>query len=168
MSEPATNQELEKKKTSLNIAKEAAAQKNPSNAFQILLCDCEQCIALRTIRITPSTVFKIEFNFKNIDSDCFSEAMQNHCRSNAVDGYIIFNNKGDVAHGVMEGSTRDMNVVMDWIKQKGDKYIERPLEENVKFSWIMIATEPTKLRFAELDEVPIVSSAADSSREDLH
>ncbi|KAH8378059.1 hypothetical protein KR093_008877 [Drosophila rubida] len=160
--------ELQRKQTSLNLARDMSAERRRATGHKVLLCRCEECARRRRITIGPQTVFKVEFSFKNIDSEYFSEVLEYYCQLHAIDGYIIFSDKGDVAHGVMEGSSQSLSAVMEWIWEKGENHIDQPLSRNVHFSWLMVASLPTRRRFGELDKVPLHTEYEDSSDSEPH
>ncbi|XP_064546469.1 uncharacterized protein LOC135434046 [Drosophila montana] len=146
-------------------AKESSSERQPQFAEScssntekdenIAFCVCQVCRERRKMAIGRDTVFKVEFQLHQLDSNEreFLKELTNRCRKANVSGYIMFTYGREDATGLMEGAIKDINKVKDWLEMD-NKYIPEPISENFYISWYMIAREPTKLVFDERTKPP--------------
>ncbi|KAL7740972.1 hypothetical protein ACLKA6_013419 [Drosophila palustris] len=148
--------ELTKKMTSFNLAGGlSSSTSSRDNDLLNAICSCTSCSARKQSMITEDTVFMIEFEIKDIKRDKFPDELVKCCRRNSIDGYVIYSSDRTEAKGIMEGEIEDLNVVKNWIKLSTDGFIADPLEINIYLSCFLIATNPTKCKFREVEEFPI-------------
>ncbi|KAM8716707.1 hypothetical protein ACLKA7_003559 [Drosophila subpalustris] len=148
--------ELTKKMTSFNLAGGLFSSTSTNeNILLNAICSGTSCSARKQSMITEDTVFMIEFEIKDIKRDKFPDEFVKFCRRNSINGYVIYSSDRTEAKGIMEGEIEDLNVVKNWIKFSTDGFIADPLEINIYLSWFLIATNPTKRKFRDVEEFSI-------------